>query len=668
MWSYLFAGRLDFPGRARYLFFLAILFLGGAGAAAQGNDAAAFPELALRVNYGHDWVESFYEAGHTTQITVTDAEGNAKATAEVVTEAKDFWDGATGFTTQPENWNPAQPDIQPYDWVYAAMDNGASAQVQIGDIRGAINPAADSIRGVITAPWFADEVMVECHPWGAPQPVELEFDTVLADGSDGYVCSWAGEWDIQPGQDVGVSYYGADGHWVANAFFASNARIIASTAGDWFWTTNFKPGTLNLFIYESAAENALLLWQGSREANEWGHLAVGQEDHGQDLVLGHYVVVSDGVTEKGLALEMITLEVFDPLTEFMAGTAPAGREVWVVAGMAEAETQGVIPVVADAESGAWSADFKTIGFDITEPMRAWSFAQIQDEDGDASEAGPPPPPTPWLRAHPVWDAVDAWNWPEEAVLHLAIDDPATPAVPDLEMDMSGEIDPTLGSVWFEFGGIYDLKPGDVVTLSDGVTLRYLVVSVLTIDTVDVEADTAAGTVEAFANVRLPTPDGELFVTAAGSGAWHADFHEVSFDLTPGTMVIAEVTDPDGDMTSFEWEVTLTAPAPIVQLLYPELTGAFIELRAEPLLPGLWTRIQWQDASNDWHDMEGWQGDFNEDQRVLWYVGAEHLGEGPFRWLVYESQAGDLLAESVPFVLPSHGGEVLRVSVSLVYFR
>ena len=32
------------------------------------------PILGLRVNYGHDWVESFYEGGHTAWVTVTDGE------------------------------------------------------------------------------------------------------------------------------------------------------------------------------------------------------------------------------------------------------------------------------------------------------------------------------------------------------------------------------------------------------------------------------------------------------------------------------------------------------------------------------------------------------------------------------------------------------------------
>lgn len=86
------------------------------------------------------------------------------------------------------------------------------------------------------------------------------------------------------------------------------------------------------------------------------------------------------------------MEVFDTENEMMSGTAPGGREVLVVAGMAEAETQAHIVVTAGSESGAWLADFNSISFDITEEMRPWSFAQIHDGDGDANEAGAPPPP------------------------------------------------------------------------------------------------------------------------------------------------------------------------------------------------------------------------------------------------------------------------------------
>lgn len=164
------------------------------------------------------------------------------------------------------------------------------------------------------------------------------------------------------------------------------------------------------------------------------------------------------------------------------------------------------------------------------------------------------PPSPSLRAHPVWDNVDGWNWPEEATLHLAIDDPGTELSPDLEMELPGTIDPNIGSVWFDFAGTYDLKPGDQVTMSDGTTTKSLVVSSHEITAVDLEAETIKGTADPGTQVRLPVPS-ELLVTANENGTWLADFGQAGVDLQPGTTFIAEVFDEDGDNSSYELYVS-----------------------------------------------------------------------------------------------------------------
>ncbi len=346
--------------------------------------------LNLRVNYGHDWVESFYEGGHMAWITVTDGDGNVKATAEAVTDSSGY------FQTRPEDWDPAPPDIQPYDWVYGWTDNGASAQVQIGEITSVIDLEADTIEGTINAPWFFNqanpiEVDVDCHSWGAPLPEEiLKYDMVQPNGEDTYSCSWAGEWDIQPGQTVGVGYSGPDGHWVANAFNAPNPRIVASEAGDWLWTVEFYPGILDLFIYESEyeGEGVNLLWSGHPEADQWGFAFVGKDAHGQELVPGNYLVVSDGTNQKGLVLQPISVTFFDTSLDFMAGFAPQGSEIWAAAG--PQDWQQRIMVEADSLTGAWLADFTTVGFDITEDMQPWSYVHLYDGDGDANEGSVPP--------------------------------------------------------------------------------------------------------------------------------------------------------------------------------------------------------------------------------------------------------------------------------------
>jgi hypothetical protein len=198
------------------------------------------PTMGLRVNYGHDWVESFYEAGHTVWISVMESDGvTVKATAEVVTEPKDFWGGETGFTTQAENWDPAPPNIQPYDWVYAWVDNGASAQVQIGDIQGEVFITEDRITGTIEAPWITDPVPVECLDWGSGGgPFNKDAGTIYTNGADLYNCNWDpdSEWDLQAWQDVGVGYSTPDGHWVANVFQAEHWMAMWTydlPAGSW---------------------------------------------------------------------------------------------------------------------------------------------------------------------------------------------------------------------------------------------------------------------------------------------------------------------------------------------------------------------------------------------------------------------------------------------------
>lgn len=185
------------------------------------------PRLELRVNYGHDWVESFYEAGREVTLTVTESDGETvKATATVFTEPKDFWGGETGFQTTPEDWSPGQPDLQPYDWVTAEVDNGVTAQVQLGDIRGEVFIFEDRVTGTIDAPWIDDPVPVECLDWGSglDEPINKDDGVILTNGDDPYSCSWdpESEWDLGAWQDVGVGYFTPDGHWVANAFHAEH--------------------------------------------------------------------------------------------------------------------------------------------------------------------------------------------------------------------------------------------------------------------------------------------------------------------------------------------------------------------------------------------------------------------------------------------------------------
>lgn len=105
------------------------------------------------------------------------------------------------------------------------------------------------------------------------------------------------------------------------------------------------------------------------------------------------------------------------------------------------------------------------------------------------------------------------------------------------------------------------------------------------------------------------------------------------------------------------EATLPASPP---------AGGAITLYAHPVQPELWTVVQWQDAQGGWHDVEGWQGPFNQENQVVWWVAPAGLGKGPFRWTVYQSQGGQLLAISDSFYLPDSADTAVRIELPLLW--
>jgi hypothetical protein len=99
---------------------------------------------------------------------------------------------------------------------------------------------------------------------------------------------------------------------------------------------------------------------------------------------------------------------------------------------------------------------------------------------------------------------------------------------------------------------------------------------------------------------------------------------------------------------------------------PSSSGGFIELhvtgRSVPV--GLWTVVQWQDSSGNWHTVEGWQGTTYADNHVLWWVSHADLGKGPFRWMVYRSPVGVWLGNSQSFNLPGYDGATAKIEAVL----
>jgi hypothetical protein len=187
----------------------------------EGNQVTNIPTWPwMRVNYAHDWVGANYPEGHTFIYTVTDSLGVLKASGTSHTESNGGW-GGDGF--QSELWNPDPPDIQPYDWVFLRADDGYTNTLQVGQISGILDVAADTITGYVIAPSFGISLTVECYPWGAwmlGMDAEIKNSSASPNGLVPYYCEWDPDtdWDIQQGQYLGVSYLEPDGDRVFNAF------------------------------------------------------------------------------------------------------------------------------------------------------------------------------------------------------------------------------------------------------------------------------------------------------------------------------------------------------------------------------------------------------------------------------------------------------------------
>jgi hypothetical protein len=91
-------------------------------------------------------------------------------------------------------------------------------------------------------------------------------------------------------------------------------------------------------------------------------------------------------------------------------------------------------------------------------------------------------------------------------------------------------------------------------------------------------------------------------------------------------------------------------------------GGFISLAMEASSPDQWVIVQWHDGKDTWYTVSGWQGNFNHEKQVLWWVAPEDMGKGPFRWVVLSGINGRQLAVSDSFYLPTHEMETVQIEI------
>lgn len=106
------------------------------------------------------------------------------------------------------------------------------------------------------------------------------------------------------------------------------------------------------------------------------------------------------------------------------------------------------------------------------------------------------------------------------------------------------------------------------------------------------------------------------------------------------------------------------PTPTPTPVSPAPNLARILLVAGSAYEGAWTVVQWQDKPGEWHDVEDWQGHVRNGW-IRWRAAQKDWGTGPFRWEVYDSAGGTLLASTANFDLPTGAYGIVWVAPTAI---
>jgi phosphonate transport system substrate-binding protein len=305
---------------------------------------------------------------------------------------------------------------------------------------------------------------------------------------------------------------------------------------------------LNGVLYSDSGEVGPANWNPSVGVKEF-HLG------SFDLQPGHFVTVTGTTTTKELLITDLNVTEINADLNTVSGIAVAGTAVqaWL-----HEEHSCNSEIIAD-QNGNWTADFNPC--DLA-PSVGGGVGQM-DVDGDSTVYFWWVPNLPNIGVRPAEDRIEGWEWELGAIVDIEIDDPGTPASPDhvdsVEV-VQADWDPSQTTWDLQLRDIYDIKPGDVVTASDGNVTKVHTVTSLTMDHADVDTDTVTGSAEPGSRVDIWICDDQgcanRHVDADGGGQWSADFatpgveddEQDTRDIAPGTWIDSSQNDEDGDST------------------------------------------------------------------------------------------------------------------------
>lgn len=283
------------------------------------------------------------------------------------------------------------------------------------------------------------------------------------------------------------------------------------------------------------------------------------------LAASQAVTLTDGLSTRATIVTNLVVTGADPVSDTVMGTADPGSEVWVDACDPGGCTQR--HETADI-SGNWTADYSVFGdeefeqntFDLVYGSNG--EARQHDDDGDSTQYG-------WNIPHPRFSVtvnnkyVNGWEWAAGATVNLTMDDPSNGPGVDYTVETTAD---EWGNIYLDLQPAPDIAPGAIFTVTDSFSTKSHEILILSVDDIDLDADTVTGTagIGRVVHVWACDPSGcaDRHPVPDASGVWTADFahpgpggdEQVIRDLVPGSGGGAADSDVDNDVTQFDWYV------------------------------------------------------------------------------------------------------------------
>ncbi len=339
---------------------------------------------------------------------------------------------------------------------------------------------------------------------------------------------------------------------------------------------NVDPQSNHLWGHEWPANDIVTIKQGdpseiigTADTDEWGNFWL---DSPGDIQPGDLWQVECGDILKTHVVTELTVTVVDPDNDTVSGTA--APESWVSVHVFGADVHR--HVKAD-EHGDWIADFSVaVGPEPREDAHDIMAgdngnAQQEDEDRDSTFVN-------WRVDQPNFNVDPHHNnlwgheWPAGAELAVTI---GSPSDPDWE-------DSTHANEWGDFDldvRGFNIQAGDLVSVTDSITIKEHIVTYLTITEVNPDDDTISGTAAPDSWIFVDVFDEHVYrdVQADGDGYWTADFSVVAgghgggiYNLDVGSEGNAHQRDDDGDATFVNWHIA--DPILVVDIFYNNIRG------------------------------------------------------------------------------------------------